>query len=410
MTTYTILESYNLILIRYNEIWLKSMKVKIRMLKMLMNNLKNLFNRSGVRFTKYQLSKDSSRVYYFFKNVDIPKALEILPHGFGIHSFSPALRTSNKLKNIIEKAIEVGKEIFTKGDTFAIRAKRSGKHDFSSLDIGVQAGQAILDSFPDLNLKVNLSAPKKKIFIEVRGEFSYIFTDIIRSVWGGPPSETRKKIIAMDVGRLEDILAGFLLMRRGAFIYPVLFNLTNEKKKFDIRLKNWEKVAEYFPRFNFILRIIDLTPIISKIILNLDNIQHTCAICRLIRFNIISKLMIEFNTDRFNAIRAITDGVNLNHSSLCNDEVDLQSISLSNKFFEHPVFTPNIGMDSAEINDFISKISIDLKSLNYCQFRPENQQFNREEINNLYDSLNLDNIISDCLEGIKEINILEKRK
>ncbi|GAJ05261.1 unnamed protein product, partial [marine sediment metagenome] len=33
----------------------------------------------------------------------------------------------------------------------------------------------------------------------------------------------------MDVGRLNDLIAGFLLMRRGSEIYPVLFDITEDK-------------------------------------------------------------------------------------------------------------------------------------------------------------------------------------
>jgi len=55
-----------------------------------------------------------------------------------------------------------------------------------------------INEFIGLNLKVNLTNPKKKIFIEVRQEFTYIFTDIIGSKWGGLPIETQKKIIIMD--------------------------------------------------------------------------------------------------------------------------------------------------------------------------------------------------------------------
>ena len=79
MHTINILSAYNLILVRYGEIWLKSQKVKVRMLKILMNNIKKMLKRMEVPFTKYQLSKDSARIFYFFKSEDIKKAATI--HG-----------------------------------------------------------------------------------------------------------------------------------------------------------------------------------------------------------------------------------------------------------------------------------------------------------------------------------------
>jgi len=157
-----ILNQYNLILIRYGEIWLKSQKVKIRMLKTLMNNIKNILNRNNISFYKYQLSKDSSRIFFFFNNKDLINAINILRNVFGIYSISPAFRTSSNLKNISERTIEIAKEILKKDDSFALRVKRSGKHDFNSMEIAKIVGQAILDNFHDLNLKVNLTNPKKK--------------------------------------------------------------------------------------------------------------------------------------------------------------------------------------------------------------------------------------------------------
>ena len=228
MKEYLNLNYYNLILIRYNEIWLKSTKIKMRMIKALTNNIKSLLNRKKISFHKYQISNDSTRLLFFFNNEDIDRVIELLHYCFGIHSFSPALRTSNKIKNISERAIEIAEEIIKEGDTFALRVKRSGTHEYSSRDIAVKVGQAIVDHFKklEINLKVNLSNPDKQIFIEVRDQFSYLFTDIIYSKWGGLPIESNKKIACMDIGRLNDLLAGFIIMRRGCQIYPILFDLT----------------------------------------------------------------------------------------------------------------------------------------------------------------------------------------
>ena len=99
----THLKLYNVIKINpSSEIWLKSMRVKIRMLKTLMQNVKISLTRSKISFHKYQLSKDSARIFFFLRNEDINKALEVLKNVFGIYSFSPALRTSNTMKNIAE--------------------------------------------------------------------------------------------------------------------------------------------------------------------------------------------------------------------------------------------------------------------------------------------------------------------
>ncbi len=407
MKNITHIKFYNLIKINpSSEIWLKSMRVKIRMLKTLMQNVKISLTRSKISFHKYQLSKDSARIFFFLRNEDINKALEVLKNVFGIYSFSPALRTSNKLKNIIERTLEVGKEIIEKNDTFALRVKRSGIHEYTSQDIAIKVGQEVMDAYSHLNLKVDLSNPKKKIYIEIRGEFSYIYTDIIKTEWGGMPIEKKRKVLCMDIGRLNDLLAGFSLMRRGCELYPILFEISNENNNcMEKRIFNWRELVKYTHQFNFIIRKINISKILEKVKEFLIERKYFCSICRLIRFDILSKLLKESEIEDFDLIRAITDGVSLNNTTLCTDNVDLESIALNYLFSEYPIFTPIIGLDFENVENFTTKISRNLKSFNYCKFKPKNQEINIEEIKILYKSLNLKDLIEQSLYNIEEYDI-----
>ncbi|MFX0186329.1 MAG: THUMP domain-containing protein [Candidatus Hodarchaeota archaeon] len=400
------LEFYNLIKINPSpEIWLKSRRVKVRMLKTLMNNIKFTLNRFEIPFHKFQLTKDSARILFFFNNKEIPKAIKALKKVFGIYSFNPALRTSNKIKNIIEKLILVGQKILKKGDTFALRVKRSGKHEYTSHDIAVKGGQAIIDNFKRLNLKVNLSNPMKKFYIEVRGDFSYIYTKIIKTEWGGLPIERNKKILVSDIGRLDDLLAGFLLMRRGCEVYPILFQLIKDNNYFKSRLSNWKEIANYCVNYDFIVRKVNLFKIIERVEKILKKKKYICAICRLVRLESLSIMLKESNIENFDRIRGISDGVSLNKISVCPDEVDLESIALNYLFSTYPIFTPIIGLESKKVEKMISKISENLVNTDYCQFKPKNQEINVEELKTLYKSLNLNEFILENLNNIEEIKI-----
>ncbi|MBY8982606.1 MAG: hypothetical protein KGD57_06640, partial [Candidatus Lokiarchaeota archaeon] len=261
-----LLNCYNIILVRYSgEIWLKSSKVKIRMIKTLITNIKKILERENISYVKYQLSKDFARILFFFKKAELSKAIEIFKKIFGVYSISPALRTSSNMKNISERTIDIGRIILNKGDKFALRVKRSGKHNFSSQDVAKEIGQKIMHTFKNLNLKVDLTNPYKRIFIEIRNEFTYIFTKIIESDWEGLPIEYKKKIIVMDIGRSSDLLSGFLLMRRGCEIYPVLFDLTNNSNLIQDWIKNWKEIFLYMPFFKITLIKINLKEIINKV-------------------------------------------------------------------------------------------------------------------------------------------------
>ncbi|MFX1497142.1 MAG: THUMP domain-containing protein [Promethearchaeota archaeon] len=401
-----ILPVYNVVLIRYGEVWLKSQKVKMRMLRILINNIKKMLKKAKISFHKYQISNDSSRILFFFKNEDIPNALEILNNAFGVYSFSAALRTSNKIEHISQRAIEVGDYILKEKDTFAIRVKRSGKHDYSSLDVAKIVGKAILDNFKNLNLKVNLTSPKKVIFIEIRDEFSYIFSDIIKSKWGGLPIETQKKISVMDIGRVNDLVSGFLLLKRGCIIYPILFEMTEEHELINIWLSNWKALTKYIPFNHFILKKVNLVEILKITLTKIQNKKYICGICSLMRFDILSRIIENLSEDSDIKIRAITDGVSLNNSTFCPDHIDLDSIALSHLFSNVPIFTPIIGLDLDEINDLINKISKNLRSFDYCKLKPREQEFDSKIVKELYESLKLNELIQRAIQKAEEIRIL----
>ena len=399
------LENYNMILIRYSgEIWLKSTKVKMRMVKTLMNNIKRMLNRVNLKFHKYQLSKDSSRIFYFFSNEDIPRAVELFKKVFGIYSFSPALRTSNKMKNIKERTLEVAEVILEKHDSFALRVKRSGVHDYSSHDVAVKVGAEIMENFQELNLSVDLTNPKKKIYIEVRDNFTYIFTDIIHNYWEGLPLSKRNQIFVMDCGRIDDLLAGFLLMRRGAQIFPILFDVSNERERVtDKWVSRWKVVRDFISFNKFFLQILDLSSLLEEILTQTPKKEYTCALCRLVRLDILAKLNDRIRL--FKDVKAYSDGLNLNNDNYCIDTVDLQSIALNYLFSQNPIFTSIVAMDKSEIKERLNKIDKNLKEFDYCKFKPKNQEIDLEEVKKLYQSLNTDKLIEECINNIKQINL-----
>lgn len=402
MNQYFLHKSYNLILIRYTgEIWLKSQKVKMRMIKILTNNIQKMLDREGISYTKYQITKDSARILFFFKHKDLVNAIKVIKKAFGIYSLSPALRTSKRIKNISERAIEIGEKIFQKEDSFALRVKRSGKHDFSSQDIANQVGQDIMDHFSYLNLNVNLNNPDKKIFIEVRNEFSYLFTDIIKTPWEGLPIEYKKKVGVMDVGRQSDLLAGVLLMRRGCEIYPILFTLTDKEDVEEKWISNWKEVFQYTPFSKFTLIKINLKSILDQIKQKTDKNEYFCVICRLIRFQIIANILDRFQNG-IREIQAFTDGLSFNNLDFCTDDVDLYSISLNHLFSNIPIFTPLVGFDNDIILNNLEKISNRLSKINYCKYKPKNQIIDYKIAREIYESLDIEDLIQDVIDKSKE--------
>ncbi|MFX1258090.1 MAG: hypothetical protein ACFFAN_09530, partial [Promethearchaeota archaeon] len=109
--------------------------------------------------------------------------------------------------------------------------------------------------------------------------------------------------------------------------------------------------------------------------------------------------------ENFDRIKAISDGVSLNNTTLCSDEIDLESIALTYLFFEYPIFTPIIGLKTQMINRFIFKISNRLQSIEYCKFKPKNQEISVKKLKSLYNSLKLNDLIRQSLNDVNEFKI-----
>ena len=126
---------------------------------------------------------------------------------------------------------------------------------------------------------------------------------------------------------------------------------------------------------------------------------------RIIRFHLLSKLIDKqyiFDTEE---LKAISDGLNFNNRTPCSDIIDLKTLSLNYIFSTFPIFTPNIGFDSKELQNIRTKISKNIKEIKYCDFTPNNQVFNENYLIEIYNSLDKNEIIERLIKSSQKIEI-----
>ncbi|MEA2054557.1 MAG: THUMP domain-containing protein [Candidatus Thermoplasmatota archaeon] len=211
-----------LVLVRYGEIGLKSEHVRKQFEDLLIADIKKALSHYGI---KHKIKKTWGRI--FVEVDDFEQAVKPLKNVFGITSFSPAAETEANLESISRAVADYAKTI-NKNESFAIRARRTGNHDFTSQNVAARAGQAVVDA---THAPVNLKNPDKEIFIEVRDEKAFIFSKKIEGT-GGMPYESQGKAIGL-VKDEKDMLASWLMMRRGCTVEFVC----NKKMKDKIKEK-----------------------------------------------------------------------------------------------------------------------------------------------------------------------------
>ncbi|RKX49499.1 MAG: hypothetical protein DRP38_02765, partial [Thermotogae bacterium] len=95
------------------------------------------------------------------KFFEIPEIERVIPVLFEVLA---------KLEEIVNVAEEIAKYI-KDGESFAVKTKRRGKHEFSSVDVNVALGGKIKEL---TNAEVDLAFPDKTVLVEIIGDRAYI--------------------------------------------------------------------------------------------------------------------------------------------------------------------------------------------------------------------------------------------
>jgi len=203
---------YDLILVRYGELSLKSRYVRRYFENMLVRNIKNVFRRHGL---SCRVEREWGRIYVFTDNVS--SGVDLLRRVFGVVSVSPAFRTVSSMDSVSKLAVGVSKKFLCGDMSFAVRVTRTGCHVFTSRDVAVRVGR---DVAAVTGARVDLDRPDFELFIEVRDDVSFLFTEKIVCV-GGLPVGTQGRVLVL-VDSFYSILAAWYMMRRGCDVVFVV--------------------------------------------------------------------------------------------------------------------------------------------------------------------------------------------
>ena len=165
------------------------------------------------------ISKDLSRMYIEFEEKDLDNILKRVNKIFGIHKYNVAYKINTSIDEIKESILDIiKKEEF---NTFKVETKRSDK-DFpiKSIEFSKQIGGLILKN--KSNIKVDVHKPDLLLNIEIRKDFTFIYTNDYCGL-GGYPNNTLGKAIVMLSGGIDSPVAAYLAIKRGIHIETVYF-------------------------------------------------------------------------------------------------------------------------------------------------------------------------------------------
>ena len=228
----------DLILVRYSEVGLKSRSVRSRFERVLMDNMISALAREGIEAL---VNCDQGRIYVRTDKGRIDDGIKVLQRVFGIASVSPVIETTSDMESIKATAVNYSKDVLADNSSFKIKSRRVGTHQYTSMDIAVQVGEAVLYANQDRGVKVDIHNPDKEIFVEVRENQTFIFSEYCDGTGGLPMGSQGKVLIVLE--KDTDALAAWLIMKRGCRAIAIA-DSENEAVRI---MKRWDPELKVMP-------------------------------------------------------------------------------------------------------------------------------------------------------------------
>ena len=323
-----------IILIKYGELTTKKANRNL-FINILCDNVKAALKNYHVNIIK-------NRVRMFIETDDnINEIVDILKDIFGIHSIVVAYKVNTNTDIIKEKVLEVVKEIDF--NTFKVDTRRTDKNfNIPSMKFNNIIGGLILKNIP--NKKVDVHNPDYTLKIEIRHDYTYIYSKEINGAGGYPVSVAGKGLLMLS-GGIDSPVAGYMAMKRGVKLECIYFESPPHTS---IQAKNKvktlvNKLNRYQPSIK--LHVINFTNIQEAIYKNIDP-TYMITIMRRMMYRISERIMYQNNC------HILINGESIGQVA----SQTLTSMQVINNVSNVPVIRPVSCLDKLEIIEIAKKI------------------------------------------------------
>ena len=276
------LSSLNVALVSYSEIALKSPPVRRRMENQLIAHIRNMLDRAGLSDARVNMNQGRIVV----RNAEPVTAALAASKIFGVASTMPAVETSVELKDVVEAAARFATRTIKPNQTFAIDARRVGKHPYTSRDVEVKVGAEVLRMISNKRVSVNLEDPDKTIHVEARSRNAYIYSQVYHGP-GGLPFGSQGKLVSLFSGGIDSPVASWLMMKRGAYVIPLFLDQRPfvGDDYYGRAVKVARELREYVPIKEYLLYVIPIGNVMKRIVEKVPK-ELTCIICKRMMYRI----------------------------------------------------------------------------------------------------------------------------
>ncbi len=387
----------NVVLVRYGELALKSTGVRNWYERILVKNISSMLEKRGIPYSN--ISREWGRIFIVSDDVRAAKAAADV---FGVVSTSFARVGDATIESAGELCAKLGDGFISEGQSFAIRARRTGNHSFSSRDIGTRCGDAVWKMLESKGItpSVDLTNPHREIFVEMRQTRSYVFTENIAGV-GGLPMGTQGKMVSLVSGGIDSPVATWLMMKRGVEIIPVYCNNSpyNDNRAHKRTMDCLKVLQDWCPGHPFRVYEVPNGPNLSAFIDKCSR-NNTCLLCKRTMYRIAFEIM------KKEGASGIITGSSLGQvasQTTPNMYAEVHGLCV-------PLYHPLIGLDKNEIIDISRKIGtydISVRTVGECGAVPIHP-----EVKAAFDSmtmeekkLDIDDLVQQSVENSRIVDL-----
>ncbi|MDO6705280.1 tRNA uracil 4-sulfurtransferase ThiI [Photobacterium sp. 1_MG-2023] len=258
------------------EIFVKSESVRKRFTKILECNIRIILQRLSDQVAVYNRR---SYIDVSVKDDTIrDQVLTVLTQTPGIHHVLEVKQTSfTDMHDIFEQTLAHVRDDLA-GKTFCVRAKRTGKHDFTSIELERYVGGGLNQAVE--SAKVQLKNPQLTVKIEVDGDkLNHVLAR--HKGLGGFPLGTQEDVLSLISGGFDSGVSSYLHIKRGSKVHYCFFNLGGPAHEIGVKQVSnflWKKFGSS-AKVKFIA--IDFEPVVAEILENVDDGQMGVVLKRM---------------------------------------------------------------------------------------------------------------------------------
>ncbi|MDO4394990.1 MAG: tRNA uracil 4-sulfurtransferase ThiI [Mycoplasmatota bacterium] len=324
-----------IILIKYGELTTKKANRNL-FINRIYENMKLLLKDYDINIVKNRV-----RMFITVNDNREEEVINIVKNIFGIHSIVLAYKVNTNIEEIKENIIKIASTV--KFNTFKVETDRADKSfPISSMDFSKEIGALILKNIPDK--KVDVHNPEYLLKIEIRSDYTYIYSKEIKALGGYPVGIAGKGLLMLS-GGIDSPVAGYLALKRGIKLECIYFESPPHTS---IAAKNKvktliTKLNKYQPSIK--LHVINFTEIQEAIYKNIDP-TYMITIMRRMMYRISEKVLKE------RECLVLINGESVGQVA----SQTLTSMQVINNVTNLPVIRPVACLDKLEIIDLAKKI------------------------------------------------------